>query len=169
MLINALEKLENFSLGNVGYMPFYRVTPHTYGRDLPADIGYFPMEWSKLCPFPTEESAVPLFSLYRWYDYPLQRRVLIKSGPVPAVMVPGRALPDMVEAYDDGFHIYVDMDFHKYNGYIAERLSEECQSGVRRLWVAVYMEIVFRKVNAAGIRRGQKIIVAKEIMLKGEV
>ena len=170
MIIDALEKLESFRLGDVGYMPFYRVVRHRYGNGLPADIGYFSAEWSKLRPFPTKLYSVPFFSLYRWYNYPLQRKVLIKPDFAPAVMASGEPPSDVVDmAYDDGFHIYADMDFDMYRGYIAGRLSDECQSGVKQSWVVVYMEIAFKGINATGIRRGQKVIVAREIMLKGEV
>jgi len=171
MLVDALEKLESFRLGDVGYMPFYRVVPHTYGNGFPADIGYFSEEWSELYPPPLDGSveAIPLFTLYKWYKYPLQRRVLIKPDFTLAVMSSEEAPPGMIETYDDGFHIYADIDFDMYRGYIAERLSDECQSGIKRSWVVVYMEIAFKGINATGIRRGQKIIVAREIMLKGEV
>ena len=176
MLIDALEKLESFRLGDVGYMPFYRVVRHRYGNGLPADIGYFSEEWSDLCPCLSGVNAVainaaeviPLFLLDRWYSYPLQRKVLIKPDFAPAVMTSEDSPPGMIETYNDGFHIYADMDLFQYYESTRERVYNDYwldkQSGV-----IVYVEIAFRGINATGIRRGQKIIVAREIMLKGEV
>ena len=172
MLIDALEKLESFRLGDVGYMSFYRVIPHTYGNGLPADIGYFSEEWSALYPPPLDGpvpvDATPLFLLDKWYSYPLQRKVLIKPDFAPAVKMSEDSLPGMIETYDDGFRIYADMDFFQYYESTRERVSNDYWLG-EQSGVIVYVEIAFRGINATGIRRGQKIIVAREIMLKGEV
>ena len=201
MEVDALEKLESFRLGDVGYMPFYRVIPYTYGFGLPVDIGYFSEEWSELCSSPAEAisffgltkpiyylywrrlmmrphpkgwddgtyvpsiEAVPLFLLGRWYDYPLQRKVLAR---VPVSVVSEESPPGMIETYDDGFHIYADMDFFQYYESTRERVSNDYWLG-EQSGVIVYVEIAFRGINATGIRRGQKIIVVREIMLKGEV
>ena len=143
----ALQRVEDFEdVGEQrsGYIFLYERITHRYG--FPTHC-YSPPFW--------EDRNTPCMILYKWYTFPYYINMLIHPGTAPSFL-PNPLPPgdrDII-SYPAGFHLYLD------RGPVDEILAITDPRLPAR---AVLAE--GRRISATGWRRGDRVMVAREIQL----
>lgn len=139
---DPLNKLEHFDTDGWGYMCFLRVFPVDA-----LTTKYVPAIWDDV--YVRELHAL---HLARWHTFPYRFKInaLTADKDFPH-------LSCVTGTYDAGYHIYL--------------FSEEYEIPMlfSNPGPLVWVKVKFRKVTATGWRRGNRMVVAKEIFLEQEV
>lgn len=147
---DPLDRIEPFDPPDRGYMPFLKIClPEKEGF---VDYRYLPNFWMDC-----DDVAIPSFSIGRWYQIPYRYMLFTRPSIEVDCLESGHSVPtddEIPTLYENGFHIYVDV-------FALPKNSSEGNM--------VQMQVRFRYVTATGWRRGNRIIVAKEIFLELEV
>ena len=147
---DPLDKLEAFDLPDRGYMPFLKIClPKENGS---IDYRYLPDYWRDY-----GDEPIPSFCIWRWYQMPYRYMLFTRPSVEVGFLELGHSEPtddEMPTPYEVGFHIYADV-FAIPKGSLEGNM--------------VQIQVRFRYVTATGWRRGNRIVVAKEIFLEWEV
>jgi len=139
---DPLNKLESFNTNGWGYMCFLRVYPTDA-----LTTRYVPAIWDDV--YVRELHAIHLM---KWHTFPYRFKI--------NALTADRGFPYLsrvVGTYDAGYHVYLFDEVY------------ELPTLFSNPGPLVWGRVKFRKVTATGWRRGNRIVVAKEIFLEGEV
>ena len=144
---DVLDMIESFEPGERGFMYCLRA----FSPDTPL-LGYIPAMWEDF-----QVGELPILQLKKWYSFPYFFRLRANSV-------------DTVELYEGGYPVRSFEQVHTYEaGYHIEISSEDKPLPLINRWPMVWVAVKFKDVLATGWRRGNRVAVARDIRLIGEI